>query len=50
VIRNYVASQGVVTISTKLWLQIQPVWRGDFESYHRITLGRWRSNSYLCNL
>jgi len=50
VIRNYVASQGVVTISTRLWLQIQPEWRGDFESYHWFTLGRWRNNSYLCNL
>jgi len=34
VIRNYVASQGVVTISTRLWLQIQPEWCGDFEPYH----------------
>jgi len=50
VIRNYVALQGVVTISTRLWLQIQPVWCGDFESYQWITLGRWRNNSYLCNL
>ena len=50
VIRNYVASQGVVTISTRLWLQIQPVWCGDFESYHWFTLGRRRSNIYLCNL
>ena len=23
---------------------------GDFKSYHRITLDRWRNNSYLCNL
>ena len=23
---------------------------GDFESYNRITLGRWRHNSYHCNL
>jgi len=50
VIRNYVALQGVVTISTRLWLQIQPEWCGDFESYQRITLSRWRNNSYLCNL
>jgi len=50
VIRNYVASQGVVTISTRLWLQILPEWSGDFESYQRNTLGRCRNNSYLCNL
>ena len=31
---------GVVTISTRLWLQIQPVWCGDFEPYQWITLGR----------
>ena len=39
-----------MTINTRLWLQILPVWCGDFESYHWITLGRWRNDSYRCNL
>ena len=33
-------SKGVETISTRLWFQIQPEWREDFETYHWFTLGR----------
>ncbi|MBO5615200.1 MAG: hypothetical protein J5932_03630 [Prevotella sp.] len=31
-IRNYVALQGVVAISTRLWLRILPEWCGDCET------------------